>query len=53
MKAAGVNGCQETPWSEKLDNKELHRVAVGKYDHEPRDSAISCTLLACRSVVLC
>ena len=27
MEVAGVNGCQGTPWSEKLDGKELHGAA--------------------------
>ena len=27
MEAAGMNICQETPWSEELDGKELHGAA--------------------------
>ena len=38
-----INGCQETPWSEELDRKELHGAAGGEYDREPRRSTLSCT----------
>ena len=27
MEAAGVNGCQGTPWSEEFDGEELHGAA--------------------------
>ena len=29
MKAAGVNGCQGTPWREELDGKEFHGASGG------------------------
>ena len=32
-----VKGCQEAPWSEELDGKELHGAAGG--DLEPREAA--------------
>ena len=35
MKAAGMSGCQGTPWSEELDGKELHGALGGEYDQEP------------------
>ena len=41
MGTGGVNECQEAPWCEELDGKELHGVAGG--DLEPRKSAVSCT----------
>ena len=53
MKAVGVNECHGTPWSEELDGKKLHGEAGGEYDQEPRESAVSCTSLTSRSVVLC
>ena len=37
----GVNGCQATPWGEKLDGKELHGALGGECDLEPRGSAVS------------
>ena len=43
MKAAGVSGSQGTPWSEKLDGKELHGELGGECDLEPRGSALFCT----------
>ena len=35
----GINGCQGTPWSEELDDKELHGALGGEYDLEQRGSA--------------
>ena len=37
----GVNGCQGTPWGEKLDGKELHGALGDECDLEPRGSAVS------------
>ena len=53
MKAAGVDGCQGTPWSEELDGKELHGAVGGEHDKGPRESAASGELSASTSVVLC
>ena len=36
-----MDGCQGEPWSEELDNKELHGAAGGNL--EPREPAVSCT----------
>ena len=41
MGARGVNGCQGTPWGEKLDGKELRRGLGGERDLELRGSAVS------------
>ena len=38
-----VNGCQGTPWSEELDDKELYGVLDDVCDLEPRRSAVSRT----------
>ena len=38
MEAAETNGCQGMPWSEELDNKELHGELGGEYDLESRES---------------
>ena len=43
MKAAGVSGCQGTPWSKELDGKDLREALGGECDLEPRGSAVSCT----------
>ena len=43
IKAAGVNECKGTPWSEELDGKELHGALGGECDLEPRESAVSWT----------
>ena len=40
--AAGMKGCQGTPWSEELDAEELYGAAGGDYDLEPRGSIFSC-----------
>ena len=37
----GVNGCQETPWSEELDGKKLHGALGGECDLELRGSTVS------------
>ena len=44
VEAAGVNGCQGTPWSEELNGKELHGALGGECDLERKGSAVSCTL---------
>ena len=38
-----MSGCQGMPWSEELDDKELHGALDGDCDPEPRGSAVSCT----------
>ena len=43
MANGGMSACQGTPWSEKLDGKELHEALGGEYDLEPRGSVVSCT----------
>ena len=43
MEAAWRNGCQGTPWSEELDDKELHGALGAECDLEPRKFAVSCT----------
>ena len=56
-----MSECQGTPWSEELDDKELHRALGGEYDLEPRESTVSCKSLtrshlnfqASTNVVLC
>ena len=35
-RAGGVSACQETPWSEELDGKELHEALGGECDLELR-----------------
>ena len=42
MKAAGLSGCQRTPWREELDGKGLHGAAGGEYEEEPRESVVLC-----------
>ena len=43
MEATGMNGCQGTPWSEKLDGKDSIERLGGKYDLKSRGSAFYCT----------
>ena len=43
MEAAGINGCQRTPWTDEIDGKEFHGALGGEYDLEPRGSIFSCT----------
>ena len=40
----GVNGYKRTPWSEKLDGKELHGAFGGECDLELKESIVPCTL---------
>ena len=39
MEAAGMNGCQGTPWSEELDDKDSMERLGGEYDLESRGSS--------------
>ena len=39
MKAAAMNGCQGTPWSEQLKGKDAIERLGDKYDRESRGSA--------------
>ena len=38
-----INECQETPWSEELNGKELHGALGGECDLGPKGSAVFCT----------
>ena len=39
----GVNGCQETPWSEGVDGKKLRGALGGECNLELRESVVSWT----------